>query len=443
MRSVLATLGARRGALLGLTAATLLAARSVGAQQLYGCDRNGRLFTVNLTNGAGTHVCDLPIYPDPGATEIEFDDLTSLAWVQTRDGTFNGQLFDILTCAGIGALKPTNNLSINGLEFVGGTLYGAAIPFACEPSTLVRLDPLTGAVVSIGPTGAGPIAGLAYDLASATMYGVTGCSTAGFSELVTVDLATGAATSVGSTGVYLGSLEFGPTGLLYAGGSNLDGGNIYTVDTATGAATLLGPSGFGSVTGLTQAVGQTVTVLVTRFDARATGDGIRLEWDVFADEDLLGFTIYRGVAGGPVRVLDGGMMAAHARSFVDDRIAGGTTYAYTLAVVRSDGSEVLSPVVSAQAPAHAWALHPNTPNPFNPTTRISFTLPQRERVDLSVYDVRGRHVTTLTDATLNEGTHEAVWDGTDASGRRVGSGVYFCRLASGARTLTRKMLLVK
>jgi len=89
------------------------------------------------------------------------------------------------------------------------------------------------------------------------------------------------------------------------------------------------------------------------------------------------------------------------------------------------------------------ALGQNVPNPFNPATRIPFTLHQRSRVQLTIFDVRGAHVVTLLDEPLTEGEHVAQWSGQDAYGRQVASGVYFYALSAGGRTLSRKMTLLK
>jgi hypothetical protein len=89
------------------------------------------------------------------------------------------------------------------------------------------------------------------------------------------------------------------------------------------------------------------------------------------------------------------------------------------------------------------ALLPNYPNPFNPTTTISFTLVKRENTNLSVYNIEGKLVTTLVDETLDGGFKEVTWHGKDAHGNPVSTGVYFYRLTAGNRTLTKKMVLLK
>jgi hypothetical protein len=90
-------------------------------------------------------------------------------------------------------------------------------------------------------------------------------------------------------------------------------------------------------------------------------------------------------------------------------------------------------------------LFQNHPNPFNPTTRIEFVVPEgrAQRVTLTVYDVTGARVKTLIDGTRAPGAHVTEWDGRDARGRLAGSGVYFYRLQTEDAVLTRKMVLLK
>jgi hypothetical protein len=91
-----------------------------------------------------------------------------------------------------------------------------------------------------------------------------------------------------------------------------------------------------------------------------------------------------------------------------------------------------------------FALEPNFPNPFNPTTTIRFSLPSREAVDLRVYGIDGRRVATLIGGdSFDPGRYAVDWDGRSESGRPAASGVYFFRLAAGPFQETRKMVLVR
>ncbi|MFN2371654.1 MAG: FlgD immunoglobulin-like domain containing protein, partial [Candidatus Krumholzibacteriia bacterium] len=82
-------------------------------------------------------------------------------------------------------------------------------------------------------------------------------------------------------------------------------------------------------------------------------------------------------------------------------------------------------------------------NPFNPLTRITFAVDRDGPAVLAVYDVQGRLVRRLAVGTVTAGEHTVVWDGSDDGGRRVGSGVYFARLASGGQVVQHKMVMLK
>jgi spore coat protein A len=100
--------------------------------------------------------------------------------------------------------------------------------------------------------------------------------------------------------------------------------------------------------------------------------------------------------------------------------------------------------IDDNTPTYSLKLGQSYPNPFNPSTRIDFELPFAAHTRMEVYDVMGRHVTTLVDRTLSAGRKTAVWDGLNNYGQRVASGVYFYRLSvTGQRSLTRKMLILK
>jgi hypothetical protein len=84
------------------------------------------------------------------------------------------------------------------------------------------------------------------------------------------------------------------------------------------------------------------------------------------------------------------------------------------------------------------------PNPFNATTQISFDLETDGQVQLLIYDVKGRVVRPLVDAEVGAGRWTAAWDGRDASGRRLATGVYFATLAVNGRiAASRKVVIAR
>lgn len=90
-----------------------------------------------------------------------------------------------------------------------------------------------------------------------------------------------------------------------------------------------------------------------------------------------------------------------------------------------------------------FALRQNVPNPFNPVTVIEYQLPQAGHVKLGVYNVAGKLITTLVDEAQQPGRKSVTWDGTDANGRKVASGVYLYRIDAGTDVAKKMMVLLK
>lgn len=100
-------------------------------------------------------------------------------------------------------------------------------------------------------------------------------------------------------------------------------------------------------------------------------------------------------------------------------------------------------VTDAAPGAFRTALLQNQPNPFNPTTRIEFTMERAGKATVRVFDVTGKRVRTVFSGDAKAGPNSVVWDGRDERGHSVGSGVYLYRLLSGDVVQTRKMMLLK
>ena len=90
-----------------------------------------------------------------------------------------------------------------------------------------------------------------------------------------------------------------------------------------------------------------------------------------------------------------------------------------------------------------FALDPNYPNPFNSSTTILYRIAEPGQVRLEIFDIQGQRVKTLADGYAGPGVYQVEWDGTDASGKPVATGVYLARLQKGRVALVHKMLLLK
>ncbi len=88
-------------------------------------------------------------------------------------------------------------------------------------------------------------------------------------------------------------------------------------------------------------------------------------------------------------------------------------------------------------------LHGNYPNPFNPITNISFSLPVVQDIELIVYNVRGQTVRKLAQGQFTSGEHTLTWNGKDDNGKNVGSGLYLYKLITTDQEISKKMILLK
>ena len=94
-------------------------------------------------------------------------------------------------------------------------------------------------------------------------------------------------------------------------------------------------------------------------------------------------------------------------------------------------------------PVFDTALNGNYPNPFNPTTTISFSLEEKAQVSLTIFNQRGQKVRELLNEQMPAGNHHLIWNGTDDNGNGVGSGIYYYRMKSGKYSSTRKMIIMR
>ncbi|UCG52647.1 MAG: T9SS type A sorting domain-containing protein, partial [Candidatus Latescibacterota bacterium] len=180
-----------------------------------------------------------------------------------------------------------------------------------------------------------------------------------------------------------------------------------------------------------------------------TGSGNHLTWAASGDPDLREFRIYRSNDPDFTPTPTDLVHTTTDNEWYDPDYDGWNVY-YKITAVDDAGNE--SGPATDQAPTTVTepvipkklALYQNTPNPFNPTTVIRFDVPNDgTRVTLAIYNVSGRLVRSIVDGNVTAGRKSVTWDGTDTSGNPVSSGVYFYRLATGKRTITKKMVLLK
>jgi len=186
-----------------------------------------------------------------------------------------------------------------------------------------------------------------------------------------------------------------------------------------------------------------VPVAITSFEPRVEDGAVHIEWETWSDEGIAGFELLRATGSGDLQALTGALLPGGVHGYVDRAVEPGTRYDYQLVAHGAEGWTAMSPRVSATVPSAELALRPNMPNPFADVTTVSFTLPERSDVMLSVYDVAGRRVATLFSGEKSAGAHEVPWNGVGDDGKRVSAGIYFCRVEAGKQSVTRKMMVIR
>jgi hypothetical protein len=179
--------------------------------------------------------------------------------------------------------------------------------------------------------------------------------------------------------------------------------------------------------------------------------GLRLTWDPNGEVDLAEYAIYRGTSADFVPGPGNYVTSTPDTLYLDGEWRWDGGYYYKVAAVDVHGNEsayaLLTPdaVTGNDTPRapDATYLAQNSPNPFNPLTRIAFGLARPASISLRVYDAAGRLICTVAEGSRAAGNYVELWDGREAGGRRVASGVYFYRLDAGSFTQTRKMILIR
>lgn len=187
----------------------------------------------------------------------------------------------------------------------------------------------------------------------------------------------------------------------------------------------------------------------------AEGDDadVELVWSPsgYHDEDLGTYNVYRSDVQGFVAD-ETTFVGAATDTIFTDVDPGATTWYYLVAgedvhgnegLPSNEASVTLGTGVAGPVIPFRFALLGNFPNPFNPTTRIMFDLPEAAIVELGIYTASGRRVATLIDGAVEAGRRNVIWNGRDDRGMSVPSGIYFVRVTKEGEILSHKMVLLK
>ena len=182
-------------------------------------------------------------------------------------------------------------------------------------------------------------------------------------------------------------------------------------------------------------------VELTSFTAKSTKAGVMLNWTTATEVNNYGFQVESRKDKGESEWEKVGFVEGHGNSnspkeysFFDN--SGATSY--RLKQVDFNGNYEYSDVVTVSSVLTKTELYQNSPNPFNPSTKISFSLAETGRVNVSVYNVIGQKVAELVNQTMESGIHNV-----DFNASNFTSGLYIYRLETPNYSKTMKMLLIK
>jgi hypothetical protein len=181
-------------------------------------------------------------------------------------------------------------------------------------------------------------------------------------------------------------------------------------------------------------------VMFSFFEASYRDGGVDLDWLIREPQSGL-FTLsgQRGDRTWPVALTAGDGGRYSARDETAWLQAGGdVVYALSL-----DGEIVYTSTVSVDVPTAPAVLWDAVPNPFNPQTVITFSIDRVGHVELGIYDLTGRRVATLADRTFPAGSHDLTWQGLDATGKAMPSGVYVVRMRTNRTAAAKKITLMR
>lgn len=206
---------------------------------------------------------------------------------------------------------------------------------------------------------------------------------------------------------------------------------------------------------------ETLPVTLSSFTAICTESNIvNIEWTTQSESNMIGYYIFRSVnneVNTSVRVSTlfaaGNQTETAHYLFTDQETENDQIYYYWLQSCDLDGSsQYFGPLQIKTGFGHnpqtpliplTTRLNAAYPNPFNPSTSISYDLAENSRVIMEVFNIKGQKIKTLLNQDVNSGRYSILWNGKDDYNKSVASGVYFCRMQAGKYHQQKKLMLIK
>ena len=202
-------------------------------------------------------------------------------------------------------------------------------------------------------------------------------------------------------------------------------------------------------------------VELSSFIVELTLQGVLCKWTTESEIENLGFLLERKTEGADWTELtsyktDNGLLGQGTTSYpteyeyLDIFVEPNTTYEYRLADVDYNGVVTyhsVRTVTVEKTPLPSileeFTVLPAYPNPFNPSTTITYGINGDSKVTIEIYDITGKLINTLQDKNQSQGWHSVIWNGTNQFGEQAPAGLYLSRITSGNNIKTNKLMLLK
>jgi hypothetical protein len=189
-----------------------------------------------------------------------------------------------------------------------------------------------------------------------------------------------------------------------------------------------------------------VATLLQNYNVDFMGEFMEITWRLSAVDEGIEFIVLRSTGEDAAdEKLTDIVIQRDGLTFrtIDRDIERGRTYRYRVEYIIDGKSHTLFETRPVTTPSLPLTLFQNYPNPFNPLTKIRFYLPEKTFVTIDIHDVAGRRIARLLGERRKAGYHVLTWDGRNDAGQPVGSGIYFYRIKTGKKSISRKMVILR
>lgn len=204
-----------------------------------------------------------------------------------------------------------------------------------------------------------------------------------------------------------------------------------------------------SIDGNLEIVQGAIPVELVSFQHKLIDNDVLLTWKTASETNNRGFRLERSTLNSNYKKIafiqgKGNTTFPRDYQYIDQNFHNQTKTEYRLIQIDFDGAEKIAGVIEVNKKlSEDYKLYDNYPNPFNPSTKITYSLPKNENVRIVIYNTLGEQIRTFEFTNQQAGNHEITWNGENEKGGMVKSGVYIYQIQIEEWSAQRKMILIE